>query len=150
MAGQPLSPDVARARFAAFVQRALERARARGLTDREIQRRSSVATSTFHRWRKAEGKEMPEIAKVQAFCRAVDADFAEALDALGMGEKGRPAPTPPPPMPEDVLTILRKLADPNVSESQKLAIRSVLQMLAAQLDDRPAAEPPSGPVAADA
>lgn len=128
-----ISPDVARARFARFVERALVQARNNGLTDREIQRRSGVATSTFHRWRTQEGKSLPKLPQVRAFCEATGASLDEAMRALGMTEEA-PQATPELPLPDDVRIILRKLADPNVSEDEKAPIRMVLQMLAARIE----------------
>lgn len=138
MAAARLDPAVARARFALFVDRALRDARARGLTDREIARRSKVATSTFHRWRQQEGRGLPELDRVRAFCDAVGASIEDAMQALGMTDDA-PEPTPELPMPEDVRKILRVLADPNESEETKQFLRMSLQLLAGR-----AAEPRSG------
>lgn len=129
----PISAATGRARFATFVKRALEDARARGMTDREIARQSGVATSTFHRWRLAEGRGLPELDRVRAFCLAVGASVDDAMRALGVSDS-RPEATPEPPLPRDVIIILRRLADPNVPEVQKQLIRMTLQMLADQAD----------------
>lgn len=134
VAASPISADVSRARFAAFVQRALERARAGGLTDREIARRSGVATSTFHRWRLGEGNTLPKIDKVRSFCEVTGVSLDEAMRALGMTDNARSEPTPAAPLPEDVRIILRTLADPNVDEAQKAAIRGILQLLATRAE----------------
>lgn len=120
---------MARARFAVFVERALEGARARGMTDREIQRVSGVATSTFHRWRQRQGRGLPELTKVRAFCAATGASIDEAMRVLGMTDD-EPQPTPEPPLPREVRVILRKLADPNTPEIDRQFIRMTLQMLA--------------------
>jgi hypothetical protein len=124
-----VDPAVARARFAVFVERALENARAAGLTDREIYRRSSVSTSTFHRWRLAEGRTLPKLPQVRAFCEATGASVEEAMRVLGMADSA-PEATPEPPLPRDVRVILRRLADPNVDEREKDFIRQSLAMLA--------------------
>lgn len=129
MAATGLDPAVARARFAVFVERALEGARLRGMTDREIQRVSGVATSTFHRWRQQQGRGLPELPKVRAFCEATGASVEEAMRVLGMTD-AEPEPTPEPPLPRDVRIILRKLADPNTSDADRQFIRMTLQMLA--------------------
>jgi hypothetical protein len=113
VATTPQTPAVARARFATFVERALDNARAGGLTDREIQRRSGVATSTFHRWRLAEGKGLPKLpagARLLRDGRRLSVE--EAMRVLGMTDSA-PEPTPEPPLPRDVRIILRRLADPN-------------------------------------
>lgn len=124
-----LDPAVARARFAVFVERALEGARIRGMTDREIQRVSGVATSTFHRWRQQQGRGLPELTKVRAFCAATGASVEEAMRVLGMTDS-EPEPTPEPPLPKDVRIIMRRLADPKTPEAQRQFIRMTLQMLA--------------------
>lgn len=131
-------PAVARARFAVFVDRALKDARARGLTDREIARRSHVATSTFHRWRIAQGQgnELPKADRVRAFCEAVDASVDEAMRVLGMTD-AEPEPTAETPLPRDVRVILRRLADPNTPEAEAQFIRMTLQMLAGRAGTEP-------------
>lgn len=129
MAAASLTPAVARARFAVFVDRAMRDARVRGETDRSIARKSDVATSTFHRWRKAEGRGLPELDKVRRFCDATGASLDDALAALGLtGEE--PQATPEPPLPRDVRIILRRLADPNTPERERDFIRQSLSMLA--------------------
>jgi len=101
------------------------------MTDREIARRSSVATSTFHRWRTGEIKGLPKLQQVRAFCEATGASIDEAMRVLGKTDQA-PEPTPEPPMPRDVRIILRQLADLNIPEEQKTFIRMTLQMLAAR------------------
>jgi hypothetical protein len=128
MAGA-VDPAVARANWARFVARALDSARNRGLTDREIQRVSGVATSTFHRWRVGEGRGLPKLPQVRAFVSAVGASLDEAMRVLGMTD-GAAEPTPEPPLPSDVRLILRRLADPNTPETERQFIRMTLAMLA--------------------
>jgi hypothetical protein len=128
VSGSSVTPEVARTRFAVWVKRALESARAGGLTDREISRRSNVATSTFHRWRLAAGKGLPRLPQVAAFAEATGASIDDAMAALGM--TGTPEPTPEPPLPRDMVVILRRLADPNVPEAEKQFIRMTIAMLA--------------------
>ena len=125
----PPPPSVSRARFAKFVSRALDSARARGMTDREIASATGVGVSTFHRWRRGEGREMPELDKVRAFCEGLGVSVVGAMTALGMSP-GRDAHAPEPPMPPELRVIMRRLADPNVASSEKLVIREMLKMLA--------------------
>ena len=134
-AGQPVSRDVIRARFAAFVRRALVSARDRGMTDREIAKRTGLAPSTFHRWQRGQGREMPEVEKVRAFCEGTGASIDEAMAALGMSER-RNYRSPEPPMPPELRVIMRRLADPNVAASEKLVIREMLKMLAERAERR--------------
>lgn len=126
-----VDPAVARSRFARFVERALEDARARGMTDREIARASRVATSTFHRWRMGETKGLPKLPQVRAFCDATGASIEEAMRVLGMTDT-EPVPTPEQPMPRDVRILLRRLADPNTPADEATFYRMTLQMLAAR------------------
>lgn len=121
-----VSRDVARARFAAFVKRALRDARDRGMTDQSIQRATGVTQSTFHRWQQGEGG-LPTINKVRAFCDGLDLPLRPALIALGMDDAREPTPEAPPD--PDLTRIARILADPNVSEAEKLAIRHTIRML---------------------
>lgn len=135
-ASQPVPSDVARARFARFVRRALDAARDRGMTDREIARITGVGTSTFHRWQRGEGRELPELDRVRAFCVGVGASVDEAMRALGASDIRTPSPEPEPPLPPEVRTILRKLADPNIPQSDKVVIREMLLMLAERAEQR--------------
>lgn len=123
-----VSRDVARARFAAFVKRALRDARTRGMTDQDIQRVTGVGQSTFHRWQKGEGAQLPTIDRVRAFCAGLDIPLRPALIALGMDDTREPAPEPD--LDPDLKRLARILADPNVSEAEKLAIRHTIRMLA--------------------
>lgn len=125
----PLDPSVARARFAVFVARALDQARANDMTDTKITAASGISSSTFHRWRKGEGRDLPQLEKVRAFCAAVGASVDDAMKALGMTDTA-PEPTPEPPLPRDVRIIMRRLADPNTPERERDFIRQSLSMLA--------------------
>lgn len=120
---------MARARYAAFVDRSMRRARENGLSDRKIASLSGLSTATLHRWRNAQGKELPEIEKVRRFCHAVEASLDEALQALGLTDSA-PTATPEAPLPRDVQTILRRLSDPNTPETEREFIRRSLEMLA--------------------
>lgn len=101
-----------------------------------------MATSTFHRWRVGEGRGLPELDRVRAFCEAVGVSVDEAMRALGMTDSG-PQPTAEPPLDRDVLVILRRLADPNTPESERQFIRMTLQMLAGRAGDGRRAAPPA-------
>lgn len=111
------------------MSRALEAARTRGLTNRDIHQATGINPTTFHRWARGDVRSTPDIANVRAFCRGLGLDVEEALTALGMtGARDNPAPAPP--MDPDVQRLLRKLADPSVPETEKLFIRESLRMLA--------------------
>lgn len=123
-----MPPKVARARFAAFVRRSLMAARDRGMTDRQIAKETDIAASTFHRWQRGEGRELPELEKVRAFCEGTGASFADAMVALGMAP-GRQPTEPEPPMPPEIRNIMRLLADPNVPDKDKVFLSETLKML---------------------
>jgi transcriptional regulator with XRE-family HTH domain len=125
----PLDPAVARARFGVFVARALDQARIEGMTDAKISAASGVSSSTFHRWKLGQGRELPQLDKVRRWCQAVGASIDDAMQALGMTDAA-PVATPEPPLPRDMRIILRRLTDPNTPESERDFIRKSLQMLA--------------------
>jgi transcriptional regulator with XRE-family HTH domain len=124
------TPAVARARFARFVKAALDAARDRGMTDKDIQQATGIGPSTFHRWRRGEGRELPELEKVRAFCDGLGVSVTGAMTALGLNPAARDNPEPEPPLPPEVRKILRALADPNVAEADKLVLREFLKMAA--------------------
>jgi len=100
------------------------------MTDRDIAAATGVNPSTFHRWQRGDFR-APGIDKVRAFCAGLDIPPQAALLALGLTE-GRTNPEPEPTIEPDIRTILRRLADPNVPEDHKQAMRTVLRMLAQQ------------------
>jgi hypothetical protein len=102
------------------------------MSDRDVQRVSGVATSTFHRWRTTQGRGLPELPKVRAFCDATGASVDDAMAALGMTDAA-PVATPEPPLPREIRVIMRRLEDPNTSEAEKDFIRQTLQMLAGRI-----------------
>ncbi|MEW2442826.1 helix-turn-helix domain-containing protein [Micromonospora marina] len=127
-ASQP-SPDVARARFAQFVARALAGARERGMTDTAIHKATGIPPATFHRWQKGDFKTAPDIEKVRQFCAGIGVSPAGALAAFGLSPE-RDNPEPEPPLPPEVRKILRALADPATPEADKLVLREFLKMAA--------------------
>lgn len=148
-----ISRDVARVNFARFVGGVLSRARQRNLTDAKIKELTGVGPSTFHRWRRAEwGKEWPELQKVIDFCEGLGEQPEEAFGALGVTDR-RQSPSPEAPLDPDVKKILRRLADPNVSDEEKTNIRAMMRYLAnladqaeagaAAPDQRPSRRPAS-------
>ncbi|HEU4425026.1 MAG TPA: XRE family transcriptional regulator [Pilimelia sp.] len=123
------SADVARARYAKLVARVLSDMRERGMTDRDITAATGVGVSTFHRWKRGEFEQAPDVHKVRAFFGGLGLAIRPALLALGV-EDGRDDPEPEPPLEPDVRAILRTLADPNVSDERKTAIRGMLRLIA--------------------
>lgn len=134
-----ITRDVARARFAQFVKRALRDARARGMNDAAIAAATGVQPSTFHRWQRGEGTKLPTLDKVQQFCRGLDIPVAAAYASLGIDETREP--TPAAPLDPDLSRLARILADPNVSEAEKQAIRHTIRMLARAARSERSTEP---------
>lgn len=97
------------------------------MNDADIQRATGVAQSTFHRWQKGDGTQLPTIERVRAFCDGLEIPLRPALIALGMDDAREP--TPEAPLDPDLRRIARILADPNVSEADKQAIRHTINML---------------------
>lgn len=133
-----VSRDVARANFARLVKRVLRDARTRGMTDDQIAAETGVGDSTFHRWAKGDWQRAPTLTKVVDFFAGVGEDPEEALIALGIRK-----PTANPesqPLDPDLKRLARILADPNVPEAEKQAIRHTIRMLsrAARVEPEPA------------
>lgn len=122
------APEINKQRFSRFVQRVISDARDRGMSDKEIERRTSVSPSTFHRWRRGDFATTPDVGRITAFCEGLGISPSTAMRALG-AEEGRDDPAPEPAMDPDVRRILRALTDPHVSDTDKLLIRETLKML---------------------
>lgn len=137
-----LPPEQAAKRFAKSVQDVLDRARTRGLSDKDIRNLTGVGPSTFHRWRRGVwGEEGPKLDRVISFYEGLGEDPSIAMNALGVewkNETGEPLALDPTSDP-DVRAVLRKLADPNTSPQMRATIKQMLRYLAslteAQLDE---------------
>lgn len=141
--------ELARANFAQFIQRALDAARTRGMTDETVKNATGVGPSTFHRWRRGDwGTEWPKLQQVIDFCDGLGLPEEDAFAALGLrSERGRTAP--PAPLDPDVREVMRRLADPNVSKDEKAAIRLMFRSLATYADavpPVPTAKPSTRPI----
>lgn len=123
-----VTPAVARARFARFIERALRDARSRGMTDLDIKAATGIPPSTFHRWQSTEGG-LPRWEKVAAFCAGLDIPASAAAAALGISDQPR-EPEPEPTDDPDLRALGRRLRDPNVPEAEKQAIRHTIRLLA--------------------
>lgn len=118
--------------FAAFVRNALREARVtRAWTGTEVSRRTGISRQTINRWTRGDWVSDPEAGRVVAFCEGLGLDVAVAFGILGWDRRGPARPRPDePPMDPDVAAILRRLADPNVSDLEKFHIRETIRYLA--------------------
>lgn len=107
----------------------LDAARDRGESDTSIHKKTGVSPSTFHRWQAGQGKELPELKKVEAFARGLGGSVDDAMKALGVSDT-RPVASPEPPLSKEMRVILRALVDPNTSDTTRLLIKETLAMLA--------------------
>jgi len=97
-----------------------------------LARESGIHRGTIFDW--MAGKGGVTISSVRAIAEALDDDPANAL--LAAGNVSRPGHEHLDP---DVRVILRRLADPTVSEAEKVAIRATLRYLR-ELAERPSVE----------
>lgn len=135
------SPDLQRAKFAEFVDRALRRAQRRGLTIESIERASGVTRSTIYRWRRGDLARFPTAVKVRDLCEALGEDPQEAITIL-WPSKASPVKrqaTPPGPLDPDLVELARILEDPRTSKADVAYIRRFLRQLASTLPEDPPA-----------
>lgn len=126
----------ARARkFGLFVARALTEAKTRGMTIPDIERATGVGKSTFYRWRDGEWTKDPRASQVRAFCDGIGVPYEQAFRLLGWSENGEPQAPEPAAMEPDMQEVARRLRDPNVPESEKQEIRTMLRYLARRRGD---------------
>jgi hypothetical protein len=70
----------------------------------------------------------PEAERVVAFCAGLGLPPAQAFGALGWDVA--PLPSALVPMDPDIVAVLRRLDDPDVSETDKFHIRETIRYLA--------------------
>ena len=114
--------------FARFVRRAVDDAKnRRGWTVRRLAEETGVGRSTLFRWLSGDNQHSPELASVHSFCTALEIPVAAAFTALGV----RSTPTAgDDDVFADIDRILTRLADPAVSEAEKVVTRDMLRYLA--------------------
>jgi transcriptional regulator with XRE-family HTH domain len=102
----------------------------RGWSISRIAEESGVSRSTIFRWQRGDSKQDPLPAQVVAFCDALAIPPGTAFAILWPG-KGERAPQPEPmPLDRDFELLLRRLADPAVSDAEKYLIRETVKALA--------------------
>ena len=139
------SPDVRKAAFAAFVERALRGAHQRGLSVPKIAELAGIGSNTIYRWRDGNWIKGPGAEQVVAFCDALDIPVSAAFSILWPGKAERAQEPEPPPMDPDLQELLRRLEDPNTPAFEKEFISETLRTLAARAvstGSPPAATPP--------
>jgi len=124
-----VSLEARRAAFGRFVRRALEDAKDRRISIKEIERRTGVGSTTFYRWRDGDWSKDPRPSQVDAFCEGLDIPTKAAYRALGWGADGKPSTQPAETFDPELRAIQRKLMDPNVSDTAKESIRNMLRLI---------------------
>lgn len=129
-----VSLEKRRAAFSRFVRQALQDAKDRKITVKEIERRTGVGSSTFYRWRDGEWTADPRPTQVDAFCDGLDIPKRSAYVALGWGADGRPNTDASESFDPELRAIQRQLMNPNVSATRKETIRNMLRLIIGQGD----------------
>jgi transcriptional regulator with XRE-family HTH domain len=127
------SPDARRDAFAAFVRRAVDRAKdGQGWAVPRIAKESGIGTNTIYRWLKGDWVEAPKAAVVDKFCDTLGIPRAAARGILWPGQDQPREPTPALTSEPDFVELLRRLNDPNVPAEEKYLIRETVRGLAAR------------------
>jgi transcriptional regulator with XRE-family HTH domain len=115
--------------WAAYAKAAREAAH---LSQSEFARRIGVDRVTVYRWET--GRQKPEDGDmVRRFAEVAGTPLDESLSAAGLRPDDTRIPRTPtrdPALDPDILVILRRLADPDTPEAEKVAIRGTLRYLA--------------------
>lgn len=115
--------------FGKFVKRALDEARARGMSTDEIESRTGLPRSTLYRWSRAEITN-PQRDLVQGFCDGLGIPRTVAAQILGWDGSTRQPTDPEPSVDPDLRAVMRRLQDPKISPAEKKTIREMLRYLA--------------------
>lgn len=111
------------------MRRALEDAKDREISIKEIERRTGVGSTTFYRWRDGDWSKDPRPSQVDAFCEGLDIPTKAAYRALGWGSDGKPSAEPDSAFEPELRAIQRKLMDPATSDSTRESIRNMLRLI---------------------
>lgn len=123
---------VRRQAFAMFIRRALLHAQTvKGWSVPQVAAQAGIGTATVYRWRDGTWADSPSPERVVAFCDALDIPPQAAFNILWPGKNDEAQPPQPMPMEPDFAQLLRRLADPSVSESTKETIRTMVRTLLA-------------------
>ncbi|WP_197087740.1 site-specific integrase [Micromonospora sp. HK10] len=82
-----VSLEARRAAFGQFVRRALQDAKDRRITIKEIERRTGVGSTTLYRWRDGDWTADPRPSQVDAFCAGLDIPTAAAYRGARLGRR---------------------------------------------------------------
>ncbi|WFE45342.1 XRE family transcriptional regulator [Verrucosispora sp. WMMD1129] len=126
------SLEARRAAFGRFVAKALEDAKHRRLSIKEIERRTGVGSTTFYRWRDGEWSKDPRPSQVDSFCEGLEIPSRAAYRALGWGVDGKPSTEPDTAFEPELRAIQRELMNPGVPDSRKESIRNMLRLIIGQ------------------
>jgi transcriptional regulator with XRE-family HTH domain len=117
--------------FAGFVRRALETARtSRAWNGSEVARRTGVSRQTINRWVRADWHSDPEPERVVAFCEGLGLSPAAAFALLEWARPADQTPEPAPALDPDIAALVRRLADPTLTEQELFHIRETVRYLA--------------------
>lgn len=136
-----LSIDVRKRAFAAFVRRVTDHAEnTRGWSIPRIATEAGISNPTIYRWRDGTWTKAPDPDAVAAFCDALDIPPAVAFAILWPGKTGEAQPPEALPLDPEIerqmRELMRRIADPNVSDAEKLTIRATIRHLAGDLPAR--------------
>lgn len=122
--------STAQTAFAGFVRHAVDEAKRRhGWTIADVAVETEVGRSTLFRWLAGSWVEYPELAKVRAFCAALDLPVSAAFRALHLAD---PPNGGSGQVDRDIRVIVDRLDDPSVPAAEKRRIRTALRRLAAR------------------
>lgn len=131
------SLDLRRVRFSAFIRRALDLAKVRGMTVEQIENATGIGSSTFYRWRDGNWNRDPTPSAVRNFCTGTGASISEAYAALNWSESDAQRSAQPAPLIEDpdVRALMRKLTDPKTSAAEKAMFRRMIRSWVGRLEE---------------
>lgn len=128
----PPSPGARKLEYAAFVRQALETARTtRAWNGSEVARRTGVSRQTINRWVRGDWQSDPEPERVVSFCEGLGLDPAVAFTILEWGRReGVPSAVERAALDPDIAALLRRWADPGLTEQERFHIRETVRYLA--------------------